>query len=325
MKQRVSIRQRNSGFSLAEMLLVIGILMILSGLATYSFMGASQAMRVKATVQTVDSYLKGARQVAINTRSERRFVIEMYRNTSVDPNLKAGDILIRMWVEKRKAEFLDWGTLCYEDDPSRLELVSDVELLPEFMRLSDVSGVDAATLLRYTRQKDRLLLFFQFSNTGSLRAYMNTATPRDDLGSIIADSGRRFTGSGTRSIYPHFCRKDTYLNGTVRDRAQKKDIEYYYAGEPGGVLYLDESRNPPVLNLSAIVAAGAKPLSLITGNPAAGMVGELGRDRDRLMVERTIRRQVGTLQVIPLTGRSRAYDYGVGYPFSIDEIVEGIL
>lgn len=303
------------GFSLTELLVAILIIFILSGFATFAFVGLTEQFRIRAAAQSIDSILRRARQTAVSTRTDRRVVIEMYRDPAADPTLSPENIPVRMWIERKKIEFLEWRYLPYDQDGTRLELVSDVTQLPEFMRLSDVTGLDAPSLLpEIAPGMDRVLLYFEFSNTGSVRVYFNSLAARGrPLGETIR---ALLPAARSDAIYLHVVRRDEQL--VAIGEVAGSDVVFYYPPS-GRVFYMDPATW--ALNLSRILLLGGGwTLPDITGNEPP--VSEYEEARRR--VNRELRRQVGTVHVIPQTGRTRAYDYGIGYPWSVTEIQEGV-
>jgi type II secretory pathway pseudopilin PulG len=314
-KKRQRYSDGEGGFNLTELLVAILIIFLLSGLATYAFVGLSESFRIKAAVQSIDSIMRRARQTAVSTRSDRRVVIEMYRNPASDPTLSAENIPVRMWIERQRIQFLSWGHLPFDQDPDRVELVSDISQLPEFMRVSDVTGLDAPTLLAEAAPgSDRVLLYFEYSSTGSVRVYFNSIDGRkrtleDVIPMLLPDAS-------TNAIFVHVVRKDERLEALGKV-AGSEQIFYYFASG-GRVFYMDDRTRVVDLGVITDVGGGAV-LSDLSGNGFA--VTEY--DAVRLQVERQMRNQVGTIHVIPQTGRTRAYDYGIGYPWSKLEIQEG--
>jgi prepilin-type N-terminal cleavage/methylation domain-containing protein len=302
-----------SGFSLLELTVALAIIFILSGLATYAFVGISEQFRVRAAVQSIESIMKRARQNAISARSSRRMVLEMYRDPATDPALKQGDVPVRMWIERKRIQFLDWPNVPVDLDPDRLELVSDVSQLPEHMRVSDVTGVDAATLLPLVAPSmpGRVLLYFEFSSIGSARVYFNSVNGReeemqDTISSVLPGAGR--------GVFLHVVRKNEVIEA-IGDVSGTETVFYYTPS--GRVPYFNDTSR--ALNLPSLLnLGGGTLLTDVTGNePPASIY-----DEERVRVIRQMRNQVGTIYVIPQTGRTRAYEYGIGYPWSKREIQE---
>lgn len=314
-RKRRNFPADNRGFSLAELLIALFIIFLLSGLATFAFMGISAQYRIKAAAQSVDSIMRRARQSAVTTRTDRRVVIEMYRDPASDPTLSAENVPVRMWVERKKIQFLSWGHLPYDEDPDRIQLVSDIDQLPEFMRVSDVTGLDAPTLLGAAAPgSTRVLLYFEFSNTGSARVYFNSLDGRErTLGEVIA---ALLPDARSTAIYLHVVRQHEQIEA-VGEVGGTEQV-FYYPALGGRVPYMNDRTR--ILDLSLITDVGGGQLSDITGNGTAFTP----LDAERLRVERQMRHQVGTVHVIPQTGRTRAYDYGIGYPWSKQEIQEGV-
>jgi len=307
---RSALDQR--GFSLTELLVSLLIIFTLSGLATYAFVSVSEQYRVRAAVQSIDSVMKRARQSAISARSTRRLVLEMYRDPATDPTVSAENVPVRMWIERKRNQFLEWPNVPVDVDTDRLELVSDVSQLPDYMRVADVTGVDAADLLPLVApaMAGRVLLYFEFGNSGSVRVYFNSVDGREqEFGQTIATIN---PAAGTRSIYLHIVRGREQVEGygTVDG-----DRTVFYYPPSGLVFYYNDATRS--LNMPAVFdIGGGVYLNQVTGNEAAVSPYEV----ERVRVIRQIRSQVGTVHVIPQTGRTRAYDYGIGYPFSIIEM-----
>jgi hypothetical protein len=179
------------------------------------------------------------------------------------------------------------------------------------MRVSDVTGLDAATLLPLVAPSmpGRVLIYFEFSSIGSTRVYFNGVNGREE--ELQETISRILPGAG-RGIYLHVVRKNELIEA-VGEVGGAETVFYY---EPGGrVLYFNDTTRalnfPEVLNLG-----GGVLLTDVTGNePPASIY-----DEERVRVIRKMRNQVGTIHVIPQTGRTRAYEYGIGYPWSKREI-----
>lgn len=78
----MKVHKRNeAGFTLLEGLIVIGIMMVLTGMAVVGSRGTLQTYRANAALDTVSSQLRVARQISISQRRWVQITIDQVANT----------------------------------------------------------------------------------------------------------------------------------------------------------------------------------------------------------------------------------------------------
>ena len=65
------------GFSLIELLVVLAIASVVSGVAVFSFINLSKSMRLESGARKLDQALINTRQQAIASRTDRRVAINL--------------------------------------------------------------------------------------------------------------------------------------------------------------------------------------------------------------------------------------------------------
>jgi len=90
---------RASGFSLLEMLLVVGLIAIASTLAAMALTGGLEGMRLRSSAKEIASQLRYTRAQAIATGQPQRFVIDPAAHAWRAPNDKSGRIPESLAVE----------------------------------------------------------------------------------------------------------------------------------------------------------------------------------------------------------------------------------
>lgn len=84
-----------AGYTLVEMLVVIGIISVVVGLASFSFFRYADSSRVEGAAKNISGLIRGARQAAITNKAARRVVIELHPQWPGDPD--KNDYI---WVER---------------------------------------------------------------------------------------------------------------------------------------------------------------------------------------------------------------------------------
>lgn len=83
---------RAAGFSLLEMLLVVGLIAIASTLAAMALTGGLEGMRLRSSAKEIASQLRYTRAQAIATGQPQRFVIDPAGHRWQAPNQRKGAI-----------------------------------------------------------------------------------------------------------------------------------------------------------------------------------------------------------------------------------------
>ncbi len=138
-------RSRQAGFSMLEMLMVIGIIGILAGFGTMSYMTQVASSRVDAGIQMLNSSFKQARQSAIAMRKNRRVVIDSGHLDGL-PNTLSGSRTepAQIWIEGKVCEEYPYEVkaLCKGNstDIFNANPLNDPQTLPDGVMVADVDG-----------------------------------------------------------------------------------------------------------------------------------------------------------------------------------------
>lgn len=114
---------RAAGFSLLEMLLVVGLIAIASTLAAMALTGGLEGMRLRSSAKEIASQLRYTRAQALATGQPQRFVIDPAAHTWQAPNDRSGDIPESLAVEftgvrEAQARAGEGGILFFTDGAS---------------------------------------------------------------------------------------------------------------------------------------------------------------------------------------------------------------
>ncbi len=112
-----------SGFSLLEMLLVLGLIAIASTLAAMALTGGLEGIRLRSSAKEIASQLRYTRAQAIATGQPQRFAIDPAARTWIAPNDKSGRIQKSLAVEftgarEAQARAGEGGILFFTDGAS---------------------------------------------------------------------------------------------------------------------------------------------------------------------------------------------------------------
>lgn len=114
---------RAAGFSLLEVLLVVGLIAIASTLAAMALTGGLEGMRLRSAAKEIASQLRYTRAQALATGQPQRFVIDPAGRTWQAPNDRSGDIPESLAVEftgarEAQARAGEGGILFFTDGAS---------------------------------------------------------------------------------------------------------------------------------------------------------------------------------------------------------------
>jgi prepilin-type N-terminal cleavage/methylation domain-containing protein len=245
------------GFSLIELLVMLAIIGIMTGLAVTSFIGLSRVSRLDTAAESVNQVMLHARQQAITSQESRRVALnfltgEFYteRKLVASPRNKLGEVWSR---------------------------ATQVEKLPENIRLTDVNG--QTELYFQGQQGVEPVWYVEFDPQGWAIHYPNGANQpiTSNLALHFAnDIARIPLGPGQSANYQEILETGIHqpLIGSIWGMDLNND------GNDDG--------NPSV---AAEIAAEA-------------------------------RRQVVTVYLLRLTGRTRIFKYGYGFPWSDRDVDE---
>ncbi|MCA9447597.1 MAG: type II secretion system protein, partial [Candidatus Omnitrophica bacterium] len=140
LKNRVlspTIRARmrgESGFSMLELLLVMGILMILIGILSISGVEIMEKSRKETALKGIAAMFRHARQGALTTNQPRRIVLEMSYDSQASTPREAYELgpKLEYWVEKKVIRNQGWE--------SGYEQVIGPNEMPPGSTLIDING-----------------------------------------------------------------------------------------------------------------------------------------------------------------------------------------
>ncbi|MGC9327394.1 MAG: pilus assembly FimT family protein [Candidatus Hinthialibacter sp.] len=151
LKTNPDVRRLSSqaGFSMTEMLIVIGIIGVLVGYGAVSYVNKLTETRVSTGIQILNANFKQARQSAIAMRQSRRVVISMGQLSGLTdrnpPSLSGQfDEPMQIWIEGKICEEypFDANAACVggnRSEPNAYEL-TDPENFPDGILIADVDG-----------------------------------------------------------------------------------------------------------------------------------------------------------------------------------------
>ncbi len=137
-------RMAKAGFTMIEMMIVVGIVLVLAGVGSVSYLSTLNRNRVSTAVSIVKAQMQQARQGAIAMRQSRRVVIDAGEMEGMPDDL-SGQRLRRasVWVEGRQCEqfpFSAPNAACKgrNSSPNAFQ-VTDEKLLPDGV---SIAGLD---------------------------------------------------------------------------------------------------------------------------------------------------------------------------------------
>lgn len=147
-------RAGKRGFSMIEIIIVIGILAIMVGVGATSFINQSNTNRRNSAARMVATTIQQARQMAIAMRQDRRVVIDAGALDGFSNNEISGVRVspIRIWIEGKRCEQLNFDTaaVCADrsGDLNNAVELTDPELIPDGIMLGldgVIPGIDNPT------------------------------------------------------------------------------------------------------------------------------------------------------------------------------------
>ncbi len=138
-----------SGFSMVEIMVVIGIIGILVGVGANSYFSQISQSRVDTGIQILNANFKQARQSAIAMRQNRRVVIDTGTLSGLEetPAQLAGARTnpIQVWIEGKHCEEYSFDSKAYclpgGVSSSNAYALSDPETFPDGLAIADVDGI----------------------------------------------------------------------------------------------------------------------------------------------------------------------------------------
>ncbi len=147
--------RKKRGFSMIEMIIVIGILGIMIGVGATSFVTQANRNRLNTTSRIISTTLQQARQMAIAMRQDRRVAIDAGELDGFSNNDISGVRIepARIWIEGKRCEQLPFSAnaACQgggTDLPNAIEL-TDTENLPDGVMIGfddEVPGIDGPNI-----------------------------------------------------------------------------------------------------------------------------------------------------------------------------------
>lgn len=142
---------RQAGFSLLEILVVIGIVGILVGFGAVNYVSQLSQSRVDTGIQILNANFKQARQSAIAMRQNRRVVIDTGTLSGMEeetgPKTLSGVRVdpIQIWIEAKSCEEypFDSKAYCLPGGAAKVNAypLTDPETFPDGIMIADVDGI----------------------------------------------------------------------------------------------------------------------------------------------------------------------------------------
>lgn len=163
-----------AGFSLLEMLIVIGIIGILVGAGSVAYMNQLSTARVSSGVQIINANMRLARQQSIAMRQRRRVCIHAGQLTGFDesPKRMAGTRIgteepfmgrVGIWVEGKLSQEYYFSDKAWNvgQNVDNAYPTTDIEYFPDGLMIADVGGIVPGIDAPKT-------FYFEFDSRGTL-------------------------------------------------------------------------------------------------------------------------------------------------------------
>ncbi|MDP8245846.1 MAG: hypothetical protein P9L94_17315 [Candidatus Hinthialibacter antarcticus] len=160
-------RQRRcstAGFSMVEIIVVIGIIGVMTGIGAVTYMGQINSSRVSSMTAVINTNLVQARQMAIAMRQSRRVVIDPGKiEDASGQRIKPA----RIWIEGKICEEFNFDeeAYCSKDGGPNTFIITDPDLMPDGVSLVDV-GTDLIS--EFNDDDESQPLYIQFNPRGQL-------------------------------------------------------------------------------------------------------------------------------------------------------------
>jgi prepilin-type N-terminal cleavage/methylation domain-containing protein len=249
------------GFSLIELLVVLAIASVVSGVAVFSFINLSKSMRLESGARKLDQALINTRQQAIASRSGRRVAINLVNHS--------------FWIEARRVETKDW-------QPENVRTLTDREGLPKGVIVADISGYTARDIRGNVKN-----WYIEFDSRGSAKSYPSDPPP---LVNPVIPRSMPFHERNNAAI--HLMLEDSLIplsenENRAYDLTDRQLVEYI-----NSITAIDEDGD------------GIDDGGEDNGFPV------------NTLVSAEARRQVATVFLLALTGRTNVFEYGYEIPWS---------
>jgi len=174
-------RAYSSAFSMIEVMIVVGIVLVLTGAGTVGFLSTLKGNRMGSAMSMVQSQMQQARQNAIAMRQDRRVAINF--GTLEDQENLSGQRVQRpsVWIEGKRCERFPFSgsALCQGGDGPNAYQISDETFLPDGVTVTlatnQVSNLPG-------RNANPTLIYFQFNPRGQLaKVYYDGQEPSGEF------------------------------------------------------------------------------------------------------------------------------------------------
>lgn len=300
------------GFSLVELLVVIGIMGLFVSVATFSYIRYLDQVAIESASSTVSAVLNRARQVAVATRTARRVALDLARD--------------QMVVHRKIYEQFEFDQLIdFVDSSGQRQRIPNWRQIGEVTRLQnkadivDVSGwgpddIDGPDKIYY----------IQFDTQGrNAKGYRLSAVKAGEAppneGMAIHVSQR-----AASIVLPSEIPSDAI------DTEEKRRTAFSILENTRGRLLAPEVARKPSL-IPGLEGNPTKPLWDNKGRTSelANLIGNLKDYNDTnskeawlIGAEQYARKRAHTVLVLRVTGKVHVFEYGIGFPWSDIEMAE---
>lgn len=216
-------KQNQAAFSMIEIMIVVGIILVITGAGTVGFLSTLKQNRVSSALQMIQAQMQQARQNAISMRQDRRVAINV-GSLSEQDDLE-GERVQRpsVWVEGKRCERFPFSgpAVCQDPDSPNNYQITDEATLPDGVTItladnnaSSMPGVGG----------NPTLFYFEFNPRGQLsKVYYSGNEPSGEFNYQLP-SVLHFFADNTQ--FETDDRQESYMDLVRRDSGDSACFEF---------------------------------------------------------------------------------------------------